>query len=69
MKPVSPTWPPSWFEVVDLHVVFTQWGLGCYERYLDGAGDHQGGGGPAPVQQQQRRPSTDEPADLEDLPF
>ena len=39
MKPVSPTWPPSWFEVADLHVVFTQWGLGCYERYLDGAGD------------------------------
>jgi single-strand DNA-binding protein len=35
----------------------------------DGAGEHEAGSGPAPVQQQQRRPSVDEPADLEDLPF
>jgi single-strand DNA-binding protein len=38
----------------------------------DGAGDHEssgGGGGEAPMRPQQRRPSTDEPADLEDLPF
>jgi single-strand DNA-binding protein len=37
----------------------------------DGAADHEGagGGGQAAVPQQQRRPSIDEPADLEDLPF
>lgn len=38
IKAASPRWPPDGFQD-KLHVFTSQWGLGCYERYLAGDGD------------------------------
>lgn len=40
VKADSPQWPPAWYvgEEAVLYMVITQWGLGCYERYLAGEG-------------------------------
>lgn len=40
-KPRQPSWPPPWMGAreVQLGVAFAQWGLGCYERFLDGEGE------------------------------
>ncbi len=41
LKPVSAEWPPVWLEPLErqLHVATAQWGLGAYERFLDGEGE------------------------------
>jgi heparosan-N-sulfate-glucuronate 5-epimerase len=39
LKAHSPDWPPRWFKPSGRHVSSIQWGLGCFERYLDGDGD------------------------------
>ena len=35
------SWPPPWLPAPEkqIHVATAQWGLGCYERFLDGEGD------------------------------
>jgi len=38
-KVSEPSWPPPWFRPTQRHVVSAQWGLGCFERYLNGEGD------------------------------
>lgn len=40
-KAARPEWPPSWFPWPGFHrfMGISQWGLGCYERYLSGEGD------------------------------
>ncbi|MBM3666215.1 MAG: hypothetical protein FJW90_01815 [Actinobacteria bacterium] len=40
-KAESPDWPPAWMGPREtlLHVELTQWGLGCFERYLWGEGE------------------------------
>ncbi len=40
-KAASPAWPPAWMgpRRGQLHVMLTQWALGCYERYLSGEGE------------------------------
>ncbi|MDX6651774.1 MAG: hypothetical protein QOJ38_555 [Solirubrobacterales bacterium] len=40
-KADEPVWPPPWLPPRDeqLHVEVTQWGLGCFERFLAGDGD------------------------------
>lgn len=41
-KAPSCDWPPRWLEVPGSHrfIRIAQWGLGAYERYLAGDGDH-----------------------------
>ena len=41
LKPESAEWPPFWLGPVEgqFHVATAQWGLGAYERYLDGEGE------------------------------
>jgi heparosan-N-sulfate-glucuronate 5-epimerase len=41
LKPESPEWPPFWLGPVEgqFHVTAAQWGLGAFERYLDGEGE------------------------------
>jgi heparosan-N-sulfate-glucuronate 5-epimerase len=41
IKADAPSWPPDWLppRPQQLHVDVIQWGLGCYEHYLAGAGD------------------------------
>jgi len=38
-KTSEPSWPPRWLRPTMRHVVAIQWGLGCFERYLNGEGD------------------------------
>jgi heparosan-N-sulfate-glucuronate 5-epimerase len=38
-KVSAPQWPPSWFRTSLRHVAAIQWGLGCFERYLNGEGE------------------------------
>ena len=40
-KAKTPEWPPSWLQPreTQLHVATAQWGLGAYERFLDGDGE------------------------------
>ena len=40
-KTTEPRWPPEWFPWPGFHrfMAISQWGLGCYERYLSGEGD------------------------------
>jgi heparosan-N-sulfate-glucuronate 5-epimerase len=40
-KTTKPTWPPEWFPWPGFHrfMAISQWGLGCYERYLSGEGE------------------------------
>jgi heparosan-N-sulfate-glucuronate 5-epimerase len=40
-KTTRPTWPPEWFPWPGFHrfMGISQWGLGCYERYLSGEGE------------------------------
>lgn len=40
-KPPAPTWPPHWMEPREeqFGVAYAQWGLGAFERYLDGEGE------------------------------
>jgi heparosan-N-sulfate-glucuronate 5-epimerase len=40
-KADEPSWPPDWFPWPGYHrfMAVPQWGLGAYERYLDGDGD------------------------------
>ena len=34
------SWPPDWYEPAEhVYVALAQWGLGCFERYLEGEGD------------------------------
>lgn len=41
LKPEGPQWPPLWMEPPEgqFGVTYAQWGLGAYERYLDGEGE------------------------------
>jgi heparosan-N-sulfate-glucuronate 5-epimerase len=39
MKSVDPAWPPEWLPRARLWVPITQWGLGCFERYVSGEGE------------------------------
>ena len=41
-KTETPEWPPYWLAPPErqLHVATAQWGLGAYERFLDGDGEH-----------------------------
>ena len=41
LKPESAEWPPFWLGPVEeqFHVATAQWGLGAYERFLEGEGD------------------------------
>ena len=41
VKAEKPEWPPPWLVSFEktIHVAVTQWGLGCYERYLADEGD------------------------------
>ncbi len=41
LKPESAEWPPYWLEPRErqFHVATAQWGLGAYERFLDGEGE------------------------------
>jgi hypothetical protein len=40
-KTTQPSWPPEWFPWPGFHrfMGISQWGLGCYERYLSGEGE------------------------------
>ena len=40
-KTAQPEWPPDWFPWPGFHrfMGISQWGLGCYERYLSGEGE------------------------------
>jgi heparosan-N-sulfate-glucuronate 5-epimerase len=40
-KAPEPRWPPPWLPEPEklIHVAAAQWGLGCYERFLNGEGD------------------------------
>jgi hypothetical protein len=40
-KAADAAWPPTWFPFPGFHrfIAIGQWGLGAYERYLDGQGD------------------------------
>ena len=40
-KPTEAAWPPAWFQPREeqLGVAYAQWGLGAYERHLDGEGE------------------------------
>jgi heparosan-N-sulfate-glucuronate 5-epimerase len=40
LKAARPQWPPQWISDRSVnHVVAAQWGLGCFERHLNGDGD------------------------------
>jgi heparosan-N-sulfate-glucuronate 5-epimerase len=41
IKTETPDWPPPWMrhDQPQIHVAVAQWGLGCYERFLDGEGE------------------------------
>ena len=41
LKPEGPQWPPPWMEPPEgqFGVTYAQWGLGAYERFLDGEGE------------------------------